>query len=329
MDNCTYGSLLLIDNLGAFQDIVCDRLNLRKHITNNLGDIIHKDSYLKFFKFVMDTCRNKAELLCEINVYINSEIKTFYFTGFFYENKILVFITECSVKLINLYDELTGKNNELLNSFRILIKEQIEHSNPKNISNDSLIDEISHLNNELTNAQRDLVKKNYQLEVLNKRLEDLSFKDSLTMLYNRRFFYEIIENEIAKIKRLNYSVSIISVDINNFKRVNDIYGHIAGDELLISFKDISLKNIRNKIDYLFRFGGDEFLFLLINSKEEDSKEVINRINLEFMKIYSNVSLSYGIVEINDINVSIDIDNLLMEADKKMYAFKRELKTQEP
>lgn len=85
------------------------------------------------------------------------------------------------------------------------------------------------------------------------KLKLASFVNPLTGLYNRRFFYEIIAQEASKAKRLNYSICLISIDMNDFKKVNDLYGDVAGDQLLIDFVESTRNILRKKCRLCFSF----------------------------------------------------------------------------
>ncbi|MBC7075206.1 MAG: sensor domain-containing diguanylate cyclase [Syntrophomonadaceae bacterium] len=156
------------------------------------------------------------------------------------------------------------------------------------------------------------------------KLKLASFVDSLTGLYNRRFFYEIIAQEASKAKRLNYSICLISIDMNDFKKVNDLYGHIAGDQLLIDFAELTQNILRKNVDYAFRFGGDEFVILLIGSEQKDAEKVMARLNAGIKEFTDIVTLAYGIVEINAGDF-FDPDYFVNAADKIMYEHKQQMK----
>jgi len=98
-------------------------------------------------------------------------------------------------------------------------------------------------------------------------LKEIAIKDALTGLYNRHFFNEFINKEWERCKRYNTPISFIFMDINNFKMINDIFGHLTGDMVLKEFGKILLNTIR-KSDYAVRFGGDEFLIILTHTNDE-------------------------------------------------------------
>ena len=151
-------------------------------------------------------------------------------------------------------------------------------------------------------------------------IKNLIYKDNLTGAYNRRKFMHIVELEIERYNRYNIPFSIIIFDIDKFKKINDTFGHLIGDEIL---KQITT-NIRNNIrenDYLIRWGGDEFIVLLPHTNLDYAKIFIKKIediitNAQFIKNIS-VSISCGAAEYKE-----NLDSLISKADRKMYAVKK-------
>ncbi|WP_457561690.1 GGDEF domain-containing protein [Caminibacter pacificus] len=145
-------------------------------------------------------------------------------------------------------------------------------------------------------------------------LEEASFKDYLTNTYNRRKFYEI-----ASMLPNDKKHTLIMLDIDHFKQINDNYGHEKGDFVLKEVADIIRHNIR-KNDYIFRWGGEEFIVLLKNTDIEGGMKVVEKLkedieNHDFQGL--KITSSFGICETNVIN-----DNILQELDRALYESKR-------
>ncbi len=121
-----------------------------------------------------------------------------------------------------------------------------------------------------------------------KQLEDkvkrLSVTDELTGLYNRRYFNENMPNEIRTAEKWRSSLSIIMVDIDNFKSYNDTYQHLKGDEVLVEAAQVINLNIRKETDWASRFGGDEFAVVLPGADINEATSVAERIRLAFEEI---------------------------------------------
>lgn len=163
-----------------------------------------------------------------------------------------------------------------------------------------------------------LKKLNDELLKKNQLLESLSYTDPLTNLYNRRGLISNIEEKISIYKRYHRPFSILMFDIDNFKSINDKFGHSVGDDLLIKISKVLLKTLR-KTDYVCRYGGDEFLILLpetnLGCADQFIERIIESINsIPFMN--QRISISGGAAEYKgqDFDEFIRIvDSLLYEA----------------
>ena len=129
-------------------------------------------------------------------------------------------------------------------------------------------------------------------------MEHLAITDSLTGLYNRRYFFEFTENEIERSKRYKKDLSMIMMDIDHFKRVNDQFGHPIGDRALKMVSDISLRSLR-KVDVMCRFGGEEFAILLPETPKDEALIAAERICREI----GNACLA---TERGDVSVTVSI-----------------------
>lgn len=164
--------------------------------------------------------------------------------------------------------------------------------------------------------------KNTQIE-----LKERADKDYLTGLYNRRYLTSIAQKLIKIAKRKKYSMSIILMDIDRFKHINDTYGHAIGDEVLKEISTLLTENIRES-DVLARFGGEEFSILLPETDKDaayvlaDKLRVIieNNIFVFDDEIRLGVTISGGVESI-DVNVEKDIDIAINKADKALYRAK--------
>ncbi len=158
-----------------------------------------------------------------------------------------------------------------------------------------------------------------------KEMEQLAITDSLTGLYNRRFFFAFAENEIERSKRYNKNLSIIMMDIDHFKDVNDRFGHLIGDQVLKEIADICLSILR-KVDVMCRFGGEEFTVLLPETERAEAVHAAERmctaIACSRLKTENGdvaVSVSIGVVELDKSHTTLE--KLLALADKALYSAK--------
>ena len=115
-----------------------------------------------------------------------------------------------------------------------------------------------------------------EMEAMNRQLEEISVRDALTGLYNRRYFADRLEQEFHRGQRHQRPVSLIMADIDHFKRINDTYGHPVGDEVLRGVSRLLLEQIRT-IDIAGRYGGEEFALVLPETPLEDAHQVAERL----------------------------------------------------
>jgi diguanylate cyclase (GGDEF)-like protein len=167
----------------------------------------------------------------------------------------------------------------------------------------------------------------------NKILE-LSRRDGLTGLWNRRYLNEILEHEIALTHRNLYCLSILILDLDFFKKVNDTFGHHAGDKVLLATTEVLQKCARTT-DYVGRFGGEEFIIVLPNCDARMSVEVADRYrkSLEACKIQVGdhliqVTGSFGATTMLptntcQYNMQMCLDDLINTADKALYDAKEQ------
>jgi len=180
-----------------------------------------------------------------------------------------------------------------------------------------------------TNALRQ--KANFKLKKLNKKLYELATTDGLTGLFNRRHFLEVAENELQRSKRNQFKCTLMMVDIDHFKRVNDSYGHPAGDQVIIKIAEILSDSMR-KYDIVGRLGGEEFSMMLMDCDVEQAKEIADRLcsKISNEKIYYSkrtitVSVSIGLSQLEPEDE--DIDQASVRADRALYQAKEQGRNQ--
>ena len=121
-----------------------------------------------------------------------------------------------------------------------------------------------------------LYTRGVELKAANKRIEELAELDELTGSFNRRCIMRMLDDEIARARRLKTSCAIALIDLDWFKRVNDHYGHPIGDEVLRTFAIAVFANIRH-IDRFGRYGGEEFLLVLPDTPDDEAVRMLNRL----------------------------------------------------
>ncbi|KUO77681.1 MAG: hypothetical protein APF77_13140 [Clostridia bacterium BRH_c25] len=179
---------------------------------------------------------------------------------------------------------------------------------------------------ELKKAEEELERVNKELMEANQKLEVLSITDSLSGLYNHRYFYDIIQKELARRERIGATDSVIVLmDIDNFKGLNDSLGHLAGDFAIRHVANLLIENIR-KVDYAFRYGGDEFIVLFIDTDMAGARkaadkllEVIAATPVPLEKTQTRVTVSGGAAALSEIKNS---NELMSIADLRLYKSKK-------
>jgi diguanylate cyclase (GGDEF)-like protein len=168
-----------------------------------------------------------------------------------------------------------------------------------------------------------------ELDATKARLKEFSFRDDVTGLYNRRFFGIRLEEEIARYRRFNHPVSVVMMDLDGFKAVNDSLGHTVGDETLREVAQLLLKHSRG-INVVCRYGGDGYAVLLVETSKAGARLYGDRIR-QVIAGYSfshgrPITASLGIANLPDDEASTSED-LVRAADEALYVAKRAGKNQ--
>ncbi len=182
------------------------------------------------------------------------------------------------------------------------------------------------LNEELMQANTEISRKNVELQKAYEDMENLARIDVLTKLYNRRVMEEILAREVNRSRRSSRTFFIAIADIDNFKSVNDTYGHEFGDYVLSTVANIFRTGGIRATDYVGRWGGEEFLFVLTETNFKGASTVLERIRADIAsksfehkgKLLS-VSVTIGFTYQKEHYI---IDELISEADQALYKGKK-------
>lgn len=139
-----------------------------------------------------------------------------------------------------------------------------------------LFEKISELNNEIANLIREDQKKNTIIEKLRNELKETLRKDLVTEVFNRIYLKEVLEREIGKKRRYKIPLSLVLVDIDNFKQINQNYGRTTGDKVLRQFGKLLIENTR-MVDMVFRMEDDNFILLLPNTNIDGANVVSKKV----------------------------------------------------
>jgi len=205
----------------------------------------------------------------------------------------------------------------LLTSGGILFLGEVDDPASKDV-----LDDISRLNDKLVRINRCYRDSRDELARANQRITKLSITDPLTGLKNRRALAPILNREAARIKRHGLDCSLIMMDIDHFKAVNDDLGHPAGDQLLAAVGQLIRKQMRAE-DVACRWGGEEFLIMLPHAAVTQAKACARRIqgalqSLAVPGLNRKITASFGIAQLLGED---DVDGAIRRADQALYAAK--------
>jgi diguanylate cyclase (GGDEF)-like protein len=169
-----------------------------------------------------------------------------------------------------------------------------------------------------------VLERTLQLEKAMGALKELSVTDGLTSCYNRLFFNERMPREMQRATRYERALSVLFCDIDFFKSVNDQYGHSVGDAVLIAFAQTLKRELRAEIDWLVRYGGEEFLVILPETDLNAALEVAERMRLAVQNELSvllldgkqlRITASFGVAQKQDRD---SVESLVQRADQWLY-----------
>jgi len=159
-----------------------------------------------------------------------------------------------------------------------------------------------------------------------KKSQQLSITDELTQVHNRRYFISELEKEIERSKRFSLNLSLIILDIDKFKNINDTHGHIMGDQVIQLIAKLLTMNVR-KIDFVARYGGDEFVIFMPETDNtaayilaERLQNKLSQYSFESYEPSIKNTISIGIANIP--NDAKNIDELMSNADIALYRAKK-------
>jgi len=192
-----------------------------------------------------------------------------------------------------------------------------------------LLEQIQYILKISDTYQINLIETKEKLKKEIKKLAEISSRDQLTGLFNRREFEKLIKREWRDAIRQSQPISIIMIDIDHFKKFNDNYGHLAGDNCLQKISQTMENSLRRPRDFLARYGGEEFTAILPNTNKNGAEHIADSLqkNVENMKIphkfspVSNyVTISLGVAYTEETELFV-FEELLDIADQTLYKAK--------
>jgi diguanylate cyclase (GGDEF)-like protein len=345
-DNCSFMQdlrLFLLDKITFFQSI------LYMPELNNLKNEIEKDEACSHIKSHVITLISILADYFDKAINIQGRLKDII-------DEIIARFDKTSVKLSNILEEnsrliksdleedkaivsrLGDVNNKIINESSLealkmmVISKMDELSREINKKIDNKNTVLDRLEKEKLTVSQELVEyktKEHELVKLKKEVERYkmeSVTDPLTGLYNRKFMTKKIQEEIERSKKRNTKFSVLFLDIDNFKTINDVYGHIVGDFVLKYLSRIIKAELR-KMDYAFRYGGEEIVIVLSDADLSDAQKFAERLlgsvrNTVFK--YKNENLKITIsIGVTDYKDDASIEEIIERADMAMLKAKKE------
>lgn len=202
---------------------------------------------------------------------------------------------------------------------------QLESGNLDYRFEEKRADEIGMLIKGYNLMASEIKSKTRKLEKLSQELKVLSVTDGLTGLYNHKHFYDVLENELIKAGRYEHTLSILFIDIDLFKNLNDRFGHKVGDEVLKQVAATLSGNVR-KADAIFRYGGEEFAVILAETDKQNAyvlaeklRKSIERLEVAAEEPIGKVTVSIGVASYPDD--ADEYNGLVVAADAALYKAK--------
>jgi len=183
-----------------------------------------------------------------------------------------------TAELLEKNEELEGANRQLEGQKDRIERLAMEYKEQKELA-EGMSEKLSKSNLQLMKAQEEIKLKNVKLEGANKKLELLSITDALTGFYNKRYLNRILESELGRAKRYDLNLSLMMIDLDYFKEVNDTHGHPFGDVMLRNVTETIRRNIR-ETDWPTRYGGDEFVVILPHTGMDRAYYLAKRIHAD-------------------------------------------------
>ncbi|MFA5462283.1 MAG: GGDEF domain-containing protein, partial [Sulfurimonas sp.] len=214
--------------------------------------------------------------------------------------------------------------NEKFGELTQLNKETILKCNENHIDLNVLSEKFNEIHTHMSEEVKKANKVISNLHQKVKILEETSNLDPLTKVFNRRALGSYL-SEVCENTNRPYMLHIMMLDIDNFKSINDKYGHVAGDKILIFISNILRKTLRDG-DKIFRYGGEEFTIIINRNSDEQCELIANRLltlissnNLIYMGERISVTASIGVTKLKESDTP---DSILARADKALYNSKK-------
>lgn len=274
-------------------------------------ELLHSETYHK----------EKENIMFPINEFLKSINERTYKDIYVYNQKVKSNID--NIYLMFMIDILILVLSSILISIKILkpIK-KLTNSIYKYKKGDKDFEITNYYDDEIGLMGKQFDKMRTVLDEEYETIQTITITDELTKIYNRKFYNEKVSELLSLYKRYNTPFSVIMYDIDDFKHINDTYGHTVGDKVLIEMSELVQSLIRDT-DYLFRIGGEEFIILISETSLEEAKLVAEKIRKNVSKLNTikdeTITISLGLTEVKPNDTE---DLLFQKVDGLLYNSKK-------
>lgn len=302
---------------------------------NNLNKLDSKTIFIDITKYIDYTKELENQLLEEILLLLTKEINQT-FTNFILWLIYTISVIMATIFTIYLFEKSSKKQvNQIIDA----IKHLAEGGRNLRLISDTMDDKMTQMYDAYETTRQKLLIGDIYMELYQNQkeaelikqktknflLEKLAYIDPLTDAVNRRKFSELSEHELSRALRYKNNLSFLMLDIDNFKAINDTYGHDAGDSILKHFSSVCIDEIR-ELDVFARIGGEEFVIMLPETNQDGAydfaerlrkKVSISKITIDKTIITYSVSIGISVVTQKDKNMK----PILKRADEALYEAK--------
>ena len=319
------GFALACNEHGVIRNVIQDGIGITGLIPGrSLETLVQPDHRDRLHDFLVELVNKGAVIDWEIHIYDGDQSGAVRLAGMIGRDSLIIIGTPTRNELINLCIDLARINREQTDQSTSVLHDMLATAHDRDKETTNTNEELNNLNQALVLLQQDLSKKNNELEHLYAVVQKQAVTDPLTGVYNRRGFYEMGNREIERSKRYHHPVVLIMFDLDDFKLVNDTYGHAVGDEVLKETAN-RCNHILRKGDILGRHGGDEFAALLIETDQPQACKIAERLRqsisqpIMIWKTPLVVTISLGIAAFSIKNPTLEV--LFQRTDTAMYQAK--------